>query len=191
MTVKILAFDGSGRAGSLNHNAVLPVVKLLRALGAEVTELSLHDLQLPLYDQADEIAHGLPESAKTLKKLFREHDAFLIGSPEHNGSMTAQLKNAIDWASRKESPQEAANGDFVGKIAGLVAASPGKLGGLRGLYQLNTVLFGMGVTVLPEILSIGFAKDAFDADGNLKNDPDKAAAEKLAKRLIKMAQAAK
>jgi len=188
MTVKILAFDGSGRPGSLNHKAVLQVVKAIKAADVEITELNLHDFQLPLYDQADEIEHGLPESVKKVKELFNSHHGFLIGSPEHNGSMSAQLKNAIDWVSRKASPDEPELIGFKGKVVGLVSASPGKLGGLRGIYQLNTVLFGLGCLVLPNIVSIGFAKDAFDGDA-LKNDPDKRAVATLADRLVKVTKA--
>ena len=188
MAIKILAFDGSGRAGSVNHKVVQQVANAIKASGAAITEINLHDFQLPLYDLADEIEHGFPENVLKLKALFREHHGFLIGSPEHNGSFTSQLKNAIDWVSRKATPEEPALEAFKGKVVGIVSASPGKLGGLRGIYQLNTVLFGLGSLVLPEIVSVGFAKEAFDGE-NLKNDPDKKAVATLAERLIKVTQA--
>ena len=67
----------------------------------------------------------------------------------------------------------------------------GKLGGLRGLYQLNTLLFGLGVLVLPDIVSVGFYNDALDADGKLKNDPDKNAVAAMAARLVAVGKAVK
>lgn len=191
MTIKILAFDGSGRAASVNHRVVQHVVNTIKSDDVSVTEINLHDFQLPMYDLADEIEHGFPEQVQKLKALFREHDAFIIGSPEHNGSFTTQLKNAIDWVSRKATPDEAPLSGFKGKVIGLVAASPGKLGGLRGIYQLNTVLFGLGSLVLPEIVSIGFANDAFDEAGGLKNDPDKKAVAALAARMVQVTKALK
>ncbi len=188
MTIKILAFDGSGRAGSVNHKVVQQVSHAVKAVDVTVTEINLHDFNLPLYDLADEIEHGLPDNVKKLKELFRSHHAFIIGSPEHNGTMTAQLKNAIDWVSRKEEHETPMSG-FKGKVVGLVSASPGKMGGLRGIYQLNTVLFGLGCIVLPEIVSVGFSNDAFDDVGALKHEHDKKAVAHLATRLAKVTTA--
>jgi NAD(P)H-dependent FMN reductase len=183
MTIKLLAFDGSGRPESINAKVLDIVVSAIRSEKIEVTRINLRDYHLPIYEMDDEIAHGLPQAAIDLKKLFNEHHGLLIASPEYNGAPTALLKNAIDWASRKhgdEKPLQA----FKGKVAGLISASPGKLGGLRGIYMLNTILFGLGSIVLPEIIALGGSNDAFDENGQLKNDPDKNAAKNLAARII-------
>jgi chromate reductase len=185
MSVKILAFDGSGRRGSINHNLLLAGIEALKAEGAEVTEVNLHELNLPIYDGDLEKEQGHPENVKKLKALFNSHDGLLIASPEYNGSVSGLLKNAIDWVSRPAQGEGMYPG-LRGKVAGIMAASPGKLGGLRGLIQLNTILFGVGVTVLPEIVSIGAANDAFDG-GKLKNAGDKGAVAAMGKRLAKLA----
>jgi chromate reductase len=183
MTLSLLAFDGSGRPGSINAQLLDIVCDAVRAKGINVTRINLRDYHLPIYEMDDEIAHGLPETAVALKKLFNSHDGFLIASPEYNGAPTALLKNAIDWVSRKHDDEKPLQG-FKGKVAGLISISPGKMGGLRGIYMLNTILFGLGTLVLPEIVAIGNSNDAFASTTALKNDGDKAAVEALAARLV-------
>jgi NAD(P)H-dependent FMN reductase len=140
-----------------------------RAVGAEVTVIDLRDLALPLFDQDLEDASGLPDGAKKFKNLLRESDGFLIASPEYNSSITAALKNAIDWASRAESDDEPPLAAFRGKTAALMSASPGALGGMRGLVHLRSILGNIGMHVLPDQVSISTAHEAF-ADGKLKDE---------------------
>jgi len=172
-TPRILAFAGSTRTGSYNKLLVRAAAEGARAAGAEVTLLDLRDLPLPLYDGDDEAAGGLPENARRLKALMKEHDGLLIASPEYNSSISAVLKNALDWASRPE-PGEAPLAAFAGKTALLLSASPGALGGLRGLVTLRSLLSNIQVLVLPQQLAVGRAQEAFDEDG-VPKDPQQAA----------------
>ncbi len=180
-TPKILAFAGSTRAGSYNKQLVRFAADAARAAGAEVTFLDLRDLPLPLFDEDLESEHGLPDNAKKKKALFRDHDAFLIASPEYNSSITAVLKNAIDWASRSESDDEPALSAYRGKTAALLSASPGALGGLRGLVHLRAILGNIGVIVLPDQVALSKASEAFDAAGQLNE-------ERPAKQVVALAQ---
>jgi chromate reductase len=189
MTVKLLAFDGSGRKNSINHKLLTHVVADAQAAGAEVTMIDLSNYNLPLYN-GDIESEGLPPAVSQLKEIFKEHDGFLIASPEHNGSFSALLKNTLDWVSRPVKGELPLN-CFKGKTVGLMAASPGKLGGLRGIYQLNTVLFILGMVVMPEIVSIGFAGEAFDEQNKLKNEKEIGSAANLAKRIVQVAGALK
>jgi chromate reductase, NAD(P)H dehydrogenase (quinone) len=170
MNPRILAFAGSLRAGSLNRKLTAIAADAARAAGAEVTAVDLRDFSLPIFDQDIEDAGGLPAGAKHFKALLMESDGFLIASPEYNSSVTAALKNAIDWASRSESSEEPPLIAFRGKIAALCAASPGALGGLRGLVHLRAILGNVGVIVLPEQVCIPAAHEAFDSEGRLKDD---------------------
>ena len=129
---KITAFAGSLRTGSFNKKLLALAAAAARTAGAEVTTVDLRDLALPLFDQDLEAASGLPEGAKKFKALLRASDGLLIASPEYNSSLTAVLKNAIDWASRAESDDEPPLAAYRGKTAALCSASPGALGGLRG-----------------------------------------------------------
>jgi chromate reductase, NAD(P)H dehydrogenase (quinone) len=100
MTARILAFAGSLRRESFNKKLVPIAAKGARDAGAEVTLISLEDFPLPLFDQDLEARQGMPENGMKLKQLFIDHDGLLIASPEYNSSITAVLKNAIDWVSR-------------------------------------------------------------------------------------------
>lgn len=179
---KIVAFAGSLRTGSYNKQLLALAVDAARAADAEVTTVDLRELALPLFDQDLEDASGLPEGAKKFKALLRASDGFLIASPEYNSSITGALKNAIDWASRSESDDEPTLAAYRGKTAALFAASPGALGGLRGLVTLRTMLGNIGVLVLPDQVCISQAHEAFDEAGKLKD-------ERKAKHVVRLARA--
>ncbi|MBB6429246.1 NADPH-dependent FMN reductase [Algisphaera agarilytica] len=167
-TPHILAFAGSLRAGSFNKKLVRCAASAAEAAGTKVTIINLDDYALPVFDE-DLEKEGTPENATKLKALMREADGFLIASPEYNSSVSAALKNAIDWASRpaEGEPMLAA---FAGKAAVLMAASPGALGGLRGLVHLKAILGNIQVTVLPQQFALSKAFEAFDDEGKLKDE---------------------
>jgi chromate reductase, NAD(P)H dehydrogenase (quinone) len=167
-TPKILAFAGSLRAGSFNKRLVRIAAAGAESAGAEVTYLDLRDYQLPLYDGDLEAAHGLPENARKLKDLMIANDGFLISAPEYNSSITAVLKNTIDWTSRPE-PGEPALVCYTGKFAALMSASPGALGGLRGLVHVRSILENIGTMVLPGQVAVSRAHEAFGDNGELKD----------------------
>lgn len=172
-TPKILAFAGSTRTASYNKQLVRFAAEAARAAGAEVTLVDLRDYPLPLFDGDLEDQQGLPENAKKLKAIFLEHDALLISSPEYNSSITAVLKNTLDWVSRTENDDEPALAAYRGKTAALISASPGALGGLRGLVHLRAILGNIGVMVLPDQVSVPKAHEAFDEKGGLKDERDR------------------
>ena len=181
---KITAFAGSTRAASFNKQLVRLAADAARAAGAEVTVVDLRDVALPLFDEDLEAASGLPEGAKKFKSLLRASDGFLIASPEYNSSITAALKNAIDWASRAEGGDEPPLAAYRGKVAALFAASPGALGGLRGLVHLRAILGNIGVIVLPDQVCIPAAHEAFDDSGGLKDERKAKQVGALAKSLV-------
>ncbi|BAY73666.1 NADPH-dependent FMN reductase [Nostoc linckia NIES-25] len=186
-TPKILAFAGSTRIDSYNKKLVKIAAAGAKAAGAEVTYLDLRDLPLPLYDEDLEAQEGMPTNARTLKDLMISHQGFLIASPEYNSSLTAVLKNAIDWASRpypNESPL--ALTAFAGKVATIMSASPGGLGGLRGLVHLRSILGNIKVLVLPDQIAVSKAYEAFNDDGKLKDPKQQESIEKLGEGLTKI-----
>jgi NAD(P)H-dependent FMN reductase len=189
MPPRILAFAGSLRKDSFNKKLVKVAAAGAKAAGAEVTVIDLKDFPLPIYDGDLEAASGLPENAVKLKELFKAHDGLMIASPEYNSSITAALKNAIDWVSRS-APGEAPLTCFTDKAAVLMSASPGALGGLRGLVHFRAILGNIGVLVLPDQIAVGRSGDAFNADGTLKDAKQQAGIEglgaKLARTLAKL-----
>lgn len=182
-SVSLLALAGSTRAGSLNKKLLAVAAGAAQGAGAEVTTVELAELAMPLYDGDLEKTSGLPENAKRLKALMIAHDAMLIASPEYNGGLTAVLKNAIDWASRREG-DEPPLAAYRGKIAGLVAASPGRLGGARSLIALRQVLTSCGALVIPQQFALGQAARAFDDNGALRDAEHHAATVGVAQALV-------
>ena len=183
---KILAMAGSLRKDSYNKKLVKIAAEGARAAGAEVTVIDLKEFPLPVYDGDIEAAQGLPENAKKLKKIFLEHQGLLISSPEYNSSIPGGFKNAIDWVSRPETKEEPALACFDKKIAVLLSASPGALGGLRALVPLRMMLENIRVTVLPAQIAVSKAHEAFDEAGALKDAKQAAAVRGAAADLVKI-----
>jgi NAD(P)H-dependent FMN reductase len=181
--IRIVALAGSLRKDSYNKKLVQIAIKAATAAGAEVNYLDLRDYPLPIFDQDLETAHGLPEPAKKLKQIFIDCDGFLWSCPEYNSSITAVLKNTIDWVSRP-APGEPNLAGFKGKVAALMAASPGALGGLRGLVTVRAILGNIGVIVLPDQIAVSKAHEAFAADGSLKDAKMQAGIEGLGRGLV-------
>jgi NAD(P)H-dependent FMN reductase len=179
---KILAFAGSTREASYNKKLVKIAAEGAKAAGAEVTYIDLRDLPMPIYDEDLEAKEGIPENARKFKELLKAHQGLLIAAPEYNSSITAVLKNAIDWASRPE-PGEPMLAAFTGKVAAIMSASPGGLGGLRGLIHVRSILSSINVLVLPEQKAISSAFQAFDEEGKLKDPKQQEAIEQLGSKV--------
>jgi NAD(P)H-dependent FMN reductase len=117
--------------------------------------------------------------------VFVAHQGLLIASPENNASVSPLLKNTLDWLSRPDGGQ---NGlvPYRNKVAGLLAASPGTLGGLRGLVHLRQILMTLNALVLSEQFALPRAHDAFDADGTLRDARQQAAMAGVVKRVVEV-----
>ena len=179
---KILAFAGSTRQGSWNQKLLHVAAAAAEAAGAELTRLNLANYPLPLFNE-DVEKESPPEKLLELQRIFFEHDGFLIACPEYNSSITPLLKNTIDWVSRvfDDHPPCAA---YHGKLAGLIAASPGALGGLRGLVHVRSILQNIGTMVVPEQFALSRAFEAFHDDGSLKDPKQQGAVEGVARSLV-------
>src|SRR4029079_17470809 len=104
-----------------------------------------------------------PDGANTLHQRLQASDAFIISSPEYNGSMPGLLKNTIDWVSRFR-PQP-----FNQLHALLMSASPSMAGGNRGLWSLRIPLEHLGSRIFPDMFSLAMAHQAFNPDGTFVN----------------------
>lgn len=190
---RVLVIAGSARHGSLNRQLAAVAAKELEQAGAAVTPVDLRALALPIYD-ADIEAQGMPEGARTLRRLFAEHEAVVVVSPEYNGFPTPLLINALDWASRPvaEDGLPAGPAAMSGKVAGLLSASPGALGGLRSLLFTRQFLqMNLGMLIVPEQFGLGSADKAFDATGALVDAKAHAAVVKVVQSVLRTAVAMK
>ncbi len=184
-TSKILALSGSSRSGSFNTQALQVAVAGAKAAGAEGSVVDLNDYPLPIYNGDLEEAEGLPENAAKLQSIFAAHDGFLMASPEYNGFFSPLLKNTLDWVSRL--PDEAPE-PFSGKVAAIMSASPGGLGGMRGLVHVRQLLTNLGMIVLPDQVAISSAHQVFDESGALTDERKKKQLEVLGAKLAEVAR---
>lgn len=185
MIPKILAFAGSTRTDSFNKKLVKVASAGAKEAGADVTIIDLRDYPMPLYDEDLEKKEGLPSSTRKLKELMLSHHGFLISSPEYNSSISSVLKNTIDWTSR-QGDDESQMSCFKDKVSGIMSASPGGLGGLRGLVHVRAILENMGVLVLPTQVAISKAHEAFNLDGTMKDQKQEQQVKKIGANLTQI-----
>jgi len=161
-TMRILGISGSLRRRSLNTAALRAAAEI----ADDDMKVEIFDLAgIPLYNPDDEAAHGFPPEVAELRRAVAEADALLIATPEYNFSLTAALKNAIDWASRggSESP-------LNGKPAAILG-SGGRFGTLRSQLHLREILLHNDVRVVtsPQVM-IDRGSDKFDEDLRLVDE---------------------
>lgn len=189
-TPNILVFAGSAREGSYNKKLARVAAAAVDACGGKAVYIDLRDMPMPLFDEDLEARDGEHPNAKRFKDYLKVCDGFIIASPENNSTYSALLKNAIDWASRRR-PGEARFACFAGKYAAIMSASPGQLGGLRGLLNLRALLANIQVTVLPDQLAVSGADKAFDDNGSLRDQSQAEAVQAIAARLVSLISALK
>lgn len=162
--MKILAFAASLRAASLNRKLIQQAVAMLRAVpGVDVDLADFRDFEMPMYDGDLEARDGIPAGGREFIRRIHEADGLVISTPEYNGGIPGTLKNAIDWASRADLIP------FDGKPILLIGASPGGLGGVRGLWHSRVPLETLGAHVYPEMMGVPHAHQAFTDNGSLQD----------------------
>ena len=154
-----LTLSGSIRKGSYNRVLQQHVGRALGAKGVKVTELDLSDFSMPIFNE-DLEADGTPDTARELAELWRTHDIVFIATPEYNGGVSPLIVNTITWLSRqKPSP-------FRHAVFGIGGVSSGKYGTIWSLSHLRESLTKVGTLVVPTLLGIGPAEEAFDDKGD-------------------------
>jgi NAD(P)H-dependent FMN reductase len=166
---KIIAFAGSTRQESYNKKLNRLAAAGAEKAGAAVTMIDLRDYPLPLYDGDLEASEGIPENGLKLRQLMRDHQGLMLSCPEYNSSISAVLKYTIDWVSRPRAG-EPSLACFKDKVVSLMSASPGALGGLRGLVHVRSILGNIGCLVLPDQVAISKAQEAFAETGQLLDE---------------------
>lgn len=185
---KLLAFSASTRKDSFNGKLLPILVSGARHAGAHVTVINLADYPLPIYNGDDESDSGMPAPAQALLELLSQHDGLLITTPEYNGFFPPLLKNTLDWMSRPEPSGESGLRHFKGKVAAISSASPGGFGGVRSLLATRQYLTILGLTVIPEQITVSRASHAFNEKGELQDERQQKQAQDVGARLACMAE---
>jgi NAD(P)H-dependent FMN reductase len=158
-SLKVLVFGASLRAGSFNRQLAGIAAAILKDGGADTELVGFEEFDVPAYNGDVETSAGIPPGAHRLKDRLEACDAFVISSPEYNGSVPGTLKNLIDWTSRFR-PQP-----FAGRQALLMSASPSRYGGNRGLWALRVPLEVLATRVYPEMFSLAAAGEMLGTEG--------------------------
>lgn len=185
---RLLFCSGSAREGSYNKKLARLGATIADVNGIAATFADLGDYPMPLYDADLQAKDGIPENARKLEALMKVHTGVFIACPEYNASITPLLKNSIDWVSRIRREGEEPLAVFKTRVFALGSASPGGMGGLRGLTTVRQMFeLGLGALVLPDQFAVPRANEAFDEQAHLK---DKAAQERFKALIQKLARAA-
>jgi chromate reductase len=182
--MNVLVFAASLRKDSFNKKLASLAAKVARDAGANVDLADMRDFDVPLYDGDLEVQGGIAKGAHALRDALLAHDAFIIASPEYNGSMPGTIKNLIDWTSRFR-PQP-----FDTKHGLLLSASPSLAGGNRGLWALRMPLEHLGARMFPDMFSLAMAHKAFDGD-QIADIALRTRFEKTVQTFMSLAEAAK
>jgi chromate reductase, NAD(P)H dehydrogenase (quinone) len=183
-TLKVLVFGASLRADSLNRQLAALAARFAQQNGATIDQASMRDFDVPSYDGDLEKEQGIPRGAEELKRRLLDNDAFIVSSPEYNGSMPGAFKNLIDWTSRFR-PQP-----FDGKHGLLLSASPSMGGGNRGLWALRMPFEHLGARIYPDMFSLAQAHKAL-VNGDIADVALRARFDKNLQAFLSLAEAAK
>jgi len=173
--IKVLAICGSLRKGSYNKMVLNEAIKLAsEAMEIEVAEIG----DLPLFNQ--DLEADPPSSVIRFREHVKNADALLFVTPEHNYSVPAVLKNALEWGSRPY-----ANAVMNRKPAAMMGASNGMLGTGRGQYHLRQICVQIDIYAMnrPEVM-IPFVKEKFDENGNLIDEKTRSKIKELLDALV-------
>lgn len=169
MSSKIICFAGSLRQDSINKQLARCAAVCAELKGASAEFLDLRDYAMPLYDGDLETAEGVPAAARALTDKIDQARALIIATPEYNGATPAVLKNTLDWVTRVKPEGNQAGGSDAMRMKPtlMLSASPGGAAGSRTLVVTRLVLSHLGLLVIPSILGVGNAGQAFTPEGQL------------------------
>jgi NAD(P)H-dependent FMN reductase len=155
--MKIEIISGSSRSHSITKRAALHLhTTLKQTTQHEVGLLDLQEWNLPFVQSVFTSVENTPEEFKPLSKRIFEADAFILVTPEYNGSYSPALKNLLDHFPKQHH-----------KPFGIVTASPGAFGGIRAAQQLLSLVPALFGIASPYLLIVPAVDKKFNAQGGL------------------------
>lgn len=173
----ILIIAGTANSGSPCAKLAGVMTKVLAERGALTTRISLEDYDLPIFD--GEIVR-IPV-VQSMSKLFAAHHGVVVVNPQHAGTISPMLANALIWAS-------ALDDKWFPRLAfGLIACEQGPSGGSESLSHLRDMLVSVGGHVVSPQLGVCTDGKMFDLKDELANTQNQAVLEDLSSHLIAQA----
>jgi chromate reductase len=156
----VVVIVGSNRRDSINRK----LAQALAKLGADKFDASIVRIDdLPMFNQDNE--GNLPAEVVRFKSELAKADGVLIVTPEHDRSIPAVLKNAVDWGARPYGKNS-----WTGKPTFITGTSPGAIGSAIAQQHLRSVMVSMGVILQGGEAYITFKPDLVDANGNIGDE---------------------
>jgi NAD(P)H-dependent FMN reductase len=163
--MQIEIVSGSPRKESLSFRVALHLQQQLSSISSHsVNIMDVRDWHFPLLQEVISSEEVAPEHLQPLAKRMFAAQAFILVTPEYNGTYTAALKNLFDYFPKQSH-----------KAFGVVTASPGAMGGMRASQQLLLLVSGIFGVACPNMLIVPGVDKKFAPDGQL-TDPSYAKA---------------
>jgi len=175
--VNIAVVLGSSRRGSINRKLAEAFARLA---GEKLAIRFVRIDDLPMFNQ--DLESPPPTSVARFKAESEAADAFLIFAPEHNRSIPALLKNAIDWGTRPSGQNS-----WAGKPAAVTGTSPGAIGTAIAQQHLRQVLGDLGALVMGGEAYVSFRPDLIDDNRVITDAGTRAFLQSFADRFAEMA----
>lgn len=155
--MRIEIISGSPREHSITHRVALALEKILKNRGDyQIGIINIKDVDLSPVQAVFTSVENTPEQYKDLAQRIFETDAFILVTPEYNGSYSTAMKNLLDHFPKQ-----------YRKVFGIVTASPGALGGIRAAMQLQQLIYGLFGIGSPHMLIVPQVDKKFNAEGEL------------------------
>ncbi|OJU48807.1 MAG: hypothetical protein BGO03_15710 [Mesorhizobium sp. 61-13] len=164
--LRVAVLIGSSRPGSVNQSLAKAMMRLA---GTDITFDVPQLDDLPLFNQSL-LEAGMPSPVLRLRKSIEAADGILIVTPEHNRSITALLKNSLDWLSRPANANS-----WTGKPVAIAGASLGRLGTVAAQQHLRAILGYLDMPTMgqPEVY-LQLTPGMFTGDGEIADESTKA-----------------
>jgi len=157
---RVAVIVGSNRRDSINRKLAQALVKLA---ADEFDARFVRIDNLPMFNQDDE--NDLPAEVVSFKNEIGNADGVLIVTPEHDRSIPAVLKNAVDWGARPYGKN-----CWAGKPGFITGTSPGAIGTALAQIHLRPIMTGLGMILLGGEAYITFKPNLIDSDGNIGDE---------------------
>lgn len=176
--MRIAILSGSPRGNSMTVRLALHLETELKKQGIHQIDLiDLRDVEMPQLQTVFTSVEATPEAYRAVATKMFGADAFILVTPEYNGSYSAPLKNLLDHFPKQHR-----------KVFGIVTASPGMLGGVRAALQLQELIFALFGIGSPYMLVTPQADKKFDERGILLDEGFRKSVELFIREFVWLAE---